>query len=136
MEYYSATKRNKETIHATTYMTHVSIMPIHLLSLQSQSPRSEPQVHVLSCSVLSTDYSPPGSSVTGNFQARILEHFTISILGDLPDPGTEPTSLCLLHWQVDSSALCHLGSHWNTQFLLNFNHSLRHNLKSPFFKMG
>ena len=25
--------------------------------------------------------------------------------GDLPDPGIEPTSLCLLHWQVDSLPL-------------------------------
>ena len=28
--------------------------------------------------------------------------------GDLPDPGTEPTSLGLLHWQVDSLPLSHL----------------------------
>ena len=32
------------------------------------------------------DCSPPGSSVHGIFQARILEW-------DLPDPGIEPTSL-------------------------------------------
>ena len=25
--------------------------------------------------------------------------------GDLPNPGTEPMSLCLLHWQVDSLPL-------------------------------
>ena len=25
--------------------------------------------------------------------------------GDLPNPGIEPVSLCLLHWQVDSLAL-------------------------------
>ena len=43
------------------YMTHESIMPINLLSLQSQSPVSETQVHVLSCSVMSTEYNPPGS---------------------------------------------------------------------------
>ena len=29
---------------------------------------------------------------------------------DLPDPGIEPVSLCLLHWQVDSLPLCHLES--------------------------
>ena len=32
------------------------------------------------------------------------------IPGDLPDPGIEPRSLCLLHWQADSLPLCHLGS--------------------------
>ena len=30
--------------------------------------------------------------------------------GDPPDPGSNPRFLCLLHWQVDSSPLCHLGS--------------------------
>ena len=30
--------------------------------------------------------------------------------GDLPDPGTEPTSLGLLHWQADSLPLGHVGS--------------------------
>jgi len=32
--------------------------------------------------------------------------------GDLPNPGTEPTSpACLMHWQMDSLLLHHLGSH-------------------------
>ena len=30
--------------------------------------------------------------------------------GNLPDTGIESESLCLLHWQADSLALCHLGS--------------------------
>ena len=30
--------------------------------------------------------------------------------GGLPDPGTKPSSLCLLHWQAGSSPLCQLGS--------------------------
>ena len=30
--------------------------------------------------------------------------------GDLPDPGIKPHLLHLLHWQVDSLPLCHLGS--------------------------
>ena len=30
--------------------------------------------------------------------------------GNLPDPGIEPMSLCLLHWQVDSLQLRHQGS--------------------------
>ena len=36
-----------------------------------------------------TDCSPPGSSVHGISQARILEWVAISFSGDLPDPGTE-----------------------------------------------
>ena len=37
--------------------------------------------------------------------------------GDLPNPGTEPASLCLLHWQVDSlppgkPQLCLLDFYW------------------------
>ena len=53
-------------------------------------------------------FSPPGSSVHGIFQVRILEwvyHFP----GDLPDPGIEPK---VLHC---SQILYHL-SHWGSQF--------------------
>ena len=39
------------------------------------------------------DYSPPGSSVHGILQARILEWVAISSPGDLPDAGIEPASL-------------------------------------------
>ena len=38
------------------------------------------------------DYSPPGSSVLGILQARLLEGFPLPAPGDLPDPGIEPTS--------------------------------------------
>ena len=41
------------------------------------------------------DYSPPGSSVHGIFQARILEWVVISFPGDLPHPGIEPRSPAL-----------------------------------------
>ena len=37
----------------------------------------------------------PGSSVHGNFQARILKWVTISFSGDLPGPGIEPRSSAL-----------------------------------------
>ena len=40
-----------------------------------------------------TDCSPPGSSVHGILQARILEWVTMPSPGDLPNPGIEPTSL-------------------------------------------
>ena len=36
------------------------------------------------------DCSPPGSSVHGILQARILEWVAIPSPGDLPDPGIEP----------------------------------------------
>ena len=54
------------------------------------------------CSVVSDslwphlDWSSPGSSVHGIFQARILKWVAISTPGDLPDPGIEPKLLLLL----------------------------------------
>ena len=53
------------------------------------------------------DCSPPGSSVHGNFQAKILEWLPLPSPGDLPDPRIEPESLAL---QADSLPLHHQGS--------------------------
>ena len=39
------------------------------------------------------DYSPPGSSLPGILQIRILEWAAMSSSRDLPDPGSEPASL-------------------------------------------
>ena len=39
------------------------------------------------------DCSPPGSSVRGIFQARVLAWVAMSLPGDLPDSGFEPGSL-------------------------------------------
>ena len=39
------------------------------------------------------DGSPPGSSVHGILQARILEWVAMPSIGDFPDPGIEPESL-------------------------------------------
>ena len=42
------------------------------------------------------DCSPPGSSMRGNFQARILEWEAIILLQEIfPDPGIEPGSPAL-----------------------------------------
>ena len=60
--------------------------------------------HVWLCNPM--DCSPPGSSVHGISQARILEWVAISFR-DLPNPETESTSLALL---ADSLRLSHLGS--------------------------
>ena len=48
-----------------------------------------------------------GSSVHEILQARILERVAISFSRGSSQPRIEP---CLLHWQVDSLPLCHLGS--------------------------
>ena len=53
------------------------------------------------------DCSPPGSSVHGILQARILEWVAMPSSRSLPDPGIEPRSLAL---QADSLPLSHLGN--------------------------
>ena len=53
------------------------------------------------------DCSPPGASVHGILQARILEGVAIPPPGELPNPGIEPSSPAL---QADSLLLSHLGS--------------------------
>ena len=56
---------------------------------------------VLSCTVVSNSLwphglqAPPGSSVHGIFQARILDSLAIPTPGDLPDPGIEAVSPAL-----------------------------------------
>ena len=53
------------------------------------------------------DCSPPGSSVPGILQARILQWSPFLLQGIFPTQGSNPT---LLHWQADSMLLSHLGS--------------------------
>ena len=66
---------------------------------------------IKSCLILCdpTDCSPPGSSVHGISQARILEWVAFPSPGDLLDPGMEPVSpalagdsLPLSHWEAHS----------------------------------
>ena len=45
------------------------------------------------------DCSPPGSSIHGIFQARILEWVSVAFSRDLPNPGMKPRSPAL---QVDA----------------------------------
>ena len=66
----------------------------------------------VSCQVLSNSlwrhglYSPPGSSLPGIFQARILGcHFLLQGIF-----LTQGLNLCLLHWQMNSLPLSYLGS--------------------------
>ena len=57
------------------------------------------------------DCSPPDSTVHGTFQARILERVAMpSSRGIFPTQGLNPRLLHLLHWQMDSLLLYHLGS--------------------------
>ena len=59
----------------------------------------------------SKDCSPPGSSVHGILQARILEWVPFPFPGDLPDPEIEPRSPAL---QADSYQLSHQGNPFYT----------------------
>ena len=78
-------------------------------------------VHTQSCPTLCNpmDCSPPGSSVHGILQARILEWVAISSSRGSFWPRKNPHVLCLLHWQVDSLPRCHMGSPENTLNLHN-----------------
>ena len=79
--------------------------------------RSETSVcvcmYVLHCVGIckSMDYSRPGSSVHGILQARILKRVAIFYSrGIFPTQGLNLHLLHLLHWRVQFSPLCHLGS--------------------------
>ena len=68
----------------------------------ASKPQGDLRVSVAqSCPTLCSpvDCSPPGSSVHGILQARILEWVAIFFLGDLPNPGVETGSPAL---QADS----------------------------------
>ena len=65
------------------------------------------------------DCSPPGSSVHGIFQARILEWGAFPTPGSLPDPGIEPANLASpalagglftvsATWEADVTYTCNL----------------------------
>ena len=56
------------------------------------------------------DCSPPGSSVHGISQARILEQVTILCKESSQPRNQTHYLLHLLYWQTDSLPLSHLGS--------------------------
>ena len=61
------------------------------------------------------DCSPPGSSVHGIFQARILGWVAFPPPGDLSDPGLKPTSPVSPALQADSLPAEPLGTtHYKT----------------------
>ena len=79
------------------------------------------------------DHRPPGSSVHGMFQTRILKGLLCPSTGDLPDPGIEPASLM-------SSALAGrfftASATWEAQFwLFHFTSVLfSHSVVSDFLR--
>ena len=64
------------------------------------------------------DYSPPGSSVHGILQARILEWVAMLSSGDLPDPWIEPLSHvpCTGRWVLYHYAIW--GAYTSAKFIL------------------
>ena len=65
---------------------------------------------------------PPGSSIHGILQTRILEWVAISSSRDLPNLGrSNPDLLHLLHWKVNSLPLSHLGSPNHHRYPLYFS---------------
>ena len=115
------TKLDQVTI-ALCCLTASSLFPIN------------PVVVVLvtqSCPTLcnTMDYSAPGSSVHGIFQARILEWVAFPFPGDLADPGIKPESPAL---QADFFFFNHL-SHKGSQPNLSYIPSLSYFLKMPCF---
>ena len=64
-------------------------------------------VYMQSCPTLCDpmDRSPPGSSVSGILQARILEWVHALLQGALPTQGLNSALFCVLHWQAGSSPL-------------------------------
>ena len=87
-------------------------IPIRVCVCERERERERVCVHAQSCPTLSDlmDCSPPGSSVHGTFQARILEWVAISFSRIFPTKELNPSLLCLLHWEAGSLALRHLGS--------------------------
>jgi len=61
-----------------------------------------------SCDLM--DYSPPGSTVHGVFQARILERVAISYSRESSQLRDQTPASHFLHWQADSLPLHQLGS--------------------------
>jgi len=65
------------------------------------------------------DCSPPGSSVHGILQSRILEWVAMPSSRDLPNSGIKPVSPAAHTLQADSLLLSHQGS--PTIILVNVN---------------
>ena len=67
------------------------------------------------------DCSPPGSSVHGILQARVLERVAIPSSRDLPNPDIKPVSPASPALQEDSLLPSHWGSHCRSTVWENFH---------------
>ena len=73
---------------------------------------------IMSNSLQPMDCSPPGSSVHGILQARILEWVAVpSSRGSSQPRNTNPCLLCLLHCRQVLYPLSHLGSPLHVDYL-------------------
>ena len=63
------------------------------------------------------DRSPPGSSLCGILQARILEWVAMSSPGDRPSPGIKPESFCRQILYLWAKPICLLPISFPTQML-------------------
>ena len=87
-------------------MYFTKCVPLCLLYYVCVLSSSVAQSHLIPCNPV--DCSPPGSSVHGILQGRILEWVSISFSQGIF--LTQGLNLCLLHWQADSLPLNHLES--------------------------
>ena len=121
---YYYTKLDQVAV-ALCCLTASSLLPAH------------PTVTVLvtqSCPTLCdpVDCSPPGSSVHGLFQARLLEWIAFPFPGDLLDPGIKPGSPALQEDFFLFFFFHHLN-HQGSQPALSYIPSLSYFLKMPCF---
>ena len=92
----SILKSRDITLLTNVHLIKAMIFPLVMYGCESwtiKKPESESKV-AQSCPPLCDpmDYSPPGSSVHGILQARVLKWVAISFSRDLPDPGIKPRS--------------------------------------------
>ena len=92
-------------IHLLTLL-HLSSKPSSLLEITCVLCAKSLQLCPTLCNTM--DYSPPGSSVRGILQARILEWVAISF--SRGSSWSNPCLLGLLHWQAGSLPPSHQGS--------------------------
>ena len=85
----------------------LSCMSLYILGispLSSMCMYSVAQLCLILCGPM--DCSPPGSSIRGILQEKILKCGAISYSGGIfPTQGSKPCLLHLLHWQADSLPL-------------------------------
>ena len=79
-----------------------------------------------------TGHSPPGSSVHGILQARILTELPCPPPGDLPDPGIGPMSASVPALQAVSLPLSHHGSLFHPSSYCSLASTPISHLKWPF----